>query len=161
MKNNSYSGWAERTGKYKHGMYGKPIYKIWISMIQRCRNINSNVYYRYGGRRIKICERWKQFKNFYKDMGDRPKGKSLDRLDNNDGYKPSNCAWRSSREQASNKRNNHFVTYKGEKRTLAQWGDKIGAHPFSIYQRLKRNWSLDRTFNQPFRKKQLKQILGD
>ena len=87
-----------------HGMTGTPEYIIWAGMIKRCTNKNSEAYRYYGGRGIKVCDRWLSFENFYKDMGDRPEGLSIDRKDNDKGYYLENCRWATPVEQASNRR---------------------------------------------------------
>lgn len=89
--------------KKKHGMAGSKMYLAWYQMLMRCRNKNSISYKNYGGRGIKVCERWQEFKNFYEDMGDRPEGMSLDRIDVNGDYEPSNCRWASKKEQYHNR----------------------------------------------------------
>lgn len=95
----------------KHGlMYEhKRTYRTWKDMRQRCNNKNCKDYPNYGGRGIKVCERWNDFKNFYDDMGERPNGMTIDRIDVNGDYEPFNCRWATSKEQARNKRNNHIM----------------------------------------------------
>lgn len=87
-----------------HGMSKTRTYKSWQRMHQRCYNPNETGYENWGGRGIKVCEQWKEFENFYKDMGDRPINTSLDRINNDGNYEPSNCKWSTRHEQNLNKR---------------------------------------------------------
>ena len=86
-----------------HGRHKDPIYHVWAAMIQRCTNPNHINYHRYGGRGIEVCERWRKFENFLKDMGERPEGLTLDRQNNNGNYEPSNCRWVTSKENCNNR----------------------------------------------------------
>ncbi len=88
-----------------HGMHGTKTYKIWSAMIHRCTNKNSTAYRYYGGRGIKVCKRWRTFKNFLEDMGEQPPGLTIDRINNNGGYKPSNCRWVTHKENCNNRGN--------------------------------------------------------
>lgn len=78
-------------------------HSIWMGMWQRCTNPNNKKFYRYGARGISVCDRWKAFANFLADMGERPKGKSIDRINNDGNYEPGNCRWATALEQARNK----------------------------------------------------------
>ena len=91
--------------KTQNGLSRSPSYRSWDAMIQRCYDKSVPHYERYGGRGISVCDRWKNsFLDFLKDMGDRPEGKTLDRIDNNGNYEPLNCKWSTIKEQSSNKR---------------------------------------------------------
>ena len=87
-----------------HGMSVSREYKSWRSMFDRCKNPNAPNYERYGGAGIKICRRWSRFERFFADMGERPVGTTLDRIQSTGDYKPSNCRWATPKEQASNRR---------------------------------------------------------
>ena len=100
------TGYAVRTydDAIKHGYWKTPTYKSWTMMKQRCLNPNAVDYPRYGGRGIEVCESWMTFKMFLADMGERPTGTTLDRIDNDGNYEPGNCQWSTPKEQAQNRR---------------------------------------------------------
>ena len=89
-----------------HGMSHSSEYSTWKFMLQRCENPNHKHFKYYGGRDIRVCKRWHKFENFYEDMGQRPEGKSIDRIDNNGNYEPGNCKWSTPHEQMMNRRPN-------------------------------------------------------
>lgn len=95
-----------------HGMTGTPIYKTWREMHTRCYNKNRKSYIDYGGRDINICERWLKFENFYADMGEKPKGMSIDRKNNDGNYEPSNCRWATKQQQINNRRSSDKWNFK-------------------------------------------------
>jgi len=89
-----------------HGMSASFVYRTWASMLQRCNNKNNPRYKDWGGRGIKVCKRWISFENFYEDMGDKPCGLTLDRINNEGNYEPENCHWATTKEQGFNRRSN-------------------------------------------------------
>ena len=137
-------GCLQRETITTHGMYYSREYSIWGGMEQRCLNRNNHAYKNYGGRGIKVCNRWLKFENFYKDMGECPVGKTLDRIDNNGNYKPSNCRWATVKEQNNNRRNNHLLTFKGKTQTIAQWAKEIGINRATLSSRIYKGWSVER-----------------
>ena len=88
----------------KHGMSNTPTYYVWINMRRRCENPNNPAYKYYGGRGISVCIRWNSFGNFYEDMGKKPEGLTLERINNNGNYKPGNCEWVTWKKQLNNRR---------------------------------------------------------
>ncbi len=122
-----------------------PEYDAWCSMKQRCLDKNSTYFKDYGGRGITICDRWlESYENFLADVGRRPLGCTLDRTNNNLGYFPGNCKWRTPLEQGRNKRNNRWITFEGETLTLSEWSRKTGLNPSTIRRRLKAGWLIER-----------------
>lgn len=123
-----------------HGLtYKHPLYNVWNLMRQRCNNPRRAAYADYGGRGIKVCERWDDFTLFLQDMGERPAGATLERKDNSKGYSPENCIWATRTEQGANKRNNLNLTYQGRTQTLAQWCRELGLDYKSAYCRFRRD----------------------
>lgn len=124
------------TNGFIHGMTGTKTYNSWVAMISRCTRPENKRYKNYGGRGIKVCERWMKFINFYTDMGERPKGKTLDRIDVNGNYEPSNCRWASSDIQYSNMSKNNLITFRGITKTVSQWARDFGTTNTGIYYHL-------------------------
>lgn len=87
-----------------HGMTNTPIYEIWAAMLQRCKNPNNTAYKNYGKRGITVCARWEKFEHFFSDMGNPPKGLTLDRINNDGNYEPTNCRWTTRKVQVHNRR---------------------------------------------------------
>ena len=125
----------------KHGATNTPTYRIWRGMISRCTNSNLKAFPRYGGRGIQVCDRWRIYENFLADMGERPDGLELDRINNNGHYEPSNCRWASRQENCNNRRNNVIVHAFEEAHNLAQWSVITGVNKTVIRERLLRGWA--------------------
>ena len=135
-----------------HGMSKTPEYQAWLMTRQRCENPNQKDFKHYGGRGIYMCERWKVFENFLEDMGRRPKGLTLERLDNDGPYTPGNCVWASRKAQASNTRRNRVVVRGGDAKTLSQWAEDLGMPRRTVNARVtKLGYSEERALTQPIR----------
>jgi hypothetical protein len=132
-----------------HGMSRSKTYKSWLKMIERCYSKKNNRYYAYGARGIAVCERWHLFENFLSDMGPRPEGTSLDRIDANKHYEPCNCRWATRQEQARNKRNSIYITIGDETASLADWSDRSGIKYATILRRLKAGWEAKKAVFDP------------
>ncbi|HBQ0511231.1 TPA: AP2/ERF family transcription factor [Klebsiella pneumoniae] len=122
--------------KKTHGLSSSSEYKIWDLMIQRCENPNDKRYKDYGGRGITVCHQWHDFSSFYADMGSRPDGFTLDRIDNDKGYSPENCRWATPSEQQLNRRKvkgskSRFVGVT--KRPSGRWSARITVNYKGIY----------------------------
>lgn len=122
------SGFSKSCGcmRQNHGLSGLKEYKIWNAIKQRCYNVGNKEYVHYGGRGIKMCERWvTSFENFYEDMGSRPGNSSIDRINVNLDYTPENCRWSSYSIQNKNRQVNQIYRWNGEELTVGQWIAKI------------------------------------
>lgn len=131
------------------------LYIAWKNIKERCYNPNSSNFKYYGGRGVFVCDKWKaNFKEFQRWSFENgyTKGLSIDRIDNEKGYSPDNCRWVSKKEQANNKRNNHFLTYKGKTQTIAQWSEETGISSQLISKRINKfGWDVERTLTElPF-----------
>lgn len=123
----------------KHGLINTSEYTVWQMMLQRCNNSNHSNYRDYGGRGIKVCKRWHDFENFIADMGNRPSYKhTIDRINNNKGYEPNNCKWSTPIEQQSNRRDNVYVDYKGERLTQAEAARREGVARSTLIYRVRK-----------------------
>jgi hypothetical protein len=119
----------------KHGMSGTRIFWVWDKMLSRCYKKNDKGYHNYGERGIYVCDRWKEFENFYADMGDKPEGLTIERIDNDGPYSPENCRWATRQDQCNNLRKNLKVTHEGITKTLPQWARHYGISYHAIRQR--------------------------
>lgn len=142
---------------YKPKLRDHPAYGQWAMMLTRCRNKQFPKYKDYGARGISVCPRWEKGENglsgfqcFMQDMGNKPTPKhSLDRIDNNGNYEPSNCRWATSKRQANNRRSNHLLTYKGETMSMMDMAAKHGMSYFVLRNRISRGWSVEDAIEKP------------
>lgn len=126
-----------------HGMSKSSAYGSWENMRARCLNPNSPAYQLYGGRGVTICDRWSDFAAFLADMGDRPAGATLDRIDVDGNYEPDNCRWATPRQQALNTRRNVRWTHGGETLTISEWADRLGVNKTTLRMRVSRDgWTV-------------------
>ena len=142
------------TRKTADGLSGtnRAEYYCWSGMLKRCHNKNDKSYKDYGGRGISVCEEWRNsFEQFLVDMGKRPSSlHSIDRIQNDYGYNPSNCRWTTKDIQANNTRRNHYITYKNEILTIAQASDKYNVPRATLLNRINLlNWSVDDAIEKP------------
>lgn len=137
-------------GQPRHGLNKTKEHQAWTGMRKRCRNPKTKHYANYGGRGIDIDPSWELFECFLNDMGFAPSPKhSLDRIDNTKGYSKTNCRWATNDEQARNKRNNRFYTYKNQTLCLSDWARRLGMKREVVRDRLRRGWSIDRIVETP------------
>jgi hypothetical protein len=129
---------------------GDKRYKLWTGIKQRCTNPNNAAYHRYGGRGITMCQRWvNSYTNFIMDIGEQPEGMTLDRIDNNGNYEPSNIKWVTRKQQANNRSTNVVLTRDGLTMTLKQWAEHLGWKYGLIASRWKKGKRDDELFAPP------------
>lgn len=129
--------------------------RIWNNMRKRCNNERHESYKYYGAKGIKVCEEWNQFdvfkewamNNGYQD------GLSIDRIDNNDDYKPENCKWSTSEEQGNNRNTNHIITHNGTTMSMKQWADRLGIDYKTLSRRIYAGWSIEKALFSPVEQK--------
>lgn len=141
-------GCLQFSGRYRHGLRHTRLYNTWSGMIQRCTNPKAVNYRNYGGRGVTVCPEWRvSFEAFHEwalangyadDL-------TIERIDPDGNYEPTNCRWATRKEQNNNTRRNHCVEYNGVTRTIAEWSDVTGLSRDLIEQRLKRGWSAEKT----------------
>ena len=125
-------------------------YNTWANMRDRCNNANNEEYPNYGGRGIFVCGRWENYQSFLSDMGRKPRGTSLDRIDVNGNYEPSNCRWADAHTQARNQRDAVLLTYNGKTLKTHEWSAITGLSVGLINNRRRSGWSDERILTQPF-----------
>lgn len=126
-------------------------YRSFRAMHERCSDDRHPYWHRYGGRGISVCERWHHFPNFVEDMGKRPIGLSLDRINNDGNYEPENCRWATRAEQNSNKSTARIVTAFGKTASVTEWAKTAGISRGAMYTRLKKGLDAERTVSVPAR----------
>lgn len=139
----------------KHGKTKSPEYIAWRQMRQRCLDKKNKAYPRYGGRGIKICDRWSDFEMFLKDMGNRPTNRhTIDRINNDGNYCPENCRWATYTAQARNKNNTILLTYDGLTKSLAEWAECKNLNYVTLWSRLHvSQWSLNKALETPLQRR--------
>lgn len=140
---------------------GDRLYTVYRGIVKRCYLKSHPAYRNYGGRGIAICDEWRGSHGFEKFRTwayangydpDAPKGKcTIDRIDVNGNYEPSNCRWVDAKTQGNNRRDNHLVTYNGETHTVTEWAAKIGMKPVTLFHRLMKGWPVEKALTQPLR----------
>ena len=139
-----------------HGMTNTILFGKWNRMLERCRNKNRRDYKNYGGRGIRVCDEWKNnFMSFYNwaiDSGYK-EGLTIDRIDTNGNYEPSNCRWATPKEQANNRRTSVFLTYNGETHTVSQWAEIQHIPRDTLDRRMRRcGWSVEKALTTPVKR---------
>lgn len=134
-----------------HGLAGSTEYRIWCRMRERCNNPNNKDFVNYGGRGIRVCDRWSDPALFILDMGARPsRAHSIERENNSGDYEPGNCYWATVAQQNNNRRNNRQITVNGRTQTLAQWAREAGVSLNCLSRRLDHyGWSLEKAVSTP------------
>jgi hypothetical protein len=130
-----------------------PGYRSWASMWTRCTNAKCERFASYGGRGIKVCQRWRSARAFFEDMGPRPAGMTLGRVDNDGNYEPGNCRWEAWKSQRRNKTTTRLVVVGGEERPLTEWCELYGVSPEVAYARIHRlKWPAHLAVTEPVRR---------
>lgn len=143
-------GCLQTERRFKHGMSGTPMHGAWRQMFQRCENPKDPAYHNYGGRGITVCDEWHEFSQFLADMGVRPKGFQLDRIDNEKGYSKGNCRWVTAKANLNNTRANHLISFNGETLTIHQWSEKLGIPATTITYRAKHGWPVEKVLSSDY-----------
>lgn len=134
-----------------HGKTGTREYRAWNAMKNRCNNPSCEKYQYYGGKGIRVCDKWNgSFESFLEDMGDCPEGHTLDRIDANKDYTPDNCRWASWTTQSRNRSWNRLITLHGETRCVSEWSERVGIGANTLISRLNRGWSDEKTLTTPY-----------
>lgn len=140
-----------RKSNTTHGDCKEKLYKVWASMKQRCINPNSREFKHYGKRGITICKEWLDYEPFkeWALMNGYKEGLSIERIDVNGNYEPSNCTWIPRIEQPKNTRRTIYIKYNGKDQTISEWADELGMNYETLRMRLSRGWSVERAITEP------------
>lgn len=137
-------------GNVRHGQTDTPEWLAWKNMWDRCTNPNQPSFKHYGARGVRVCAPWKEFQQFRDDMGPRPAGCSLDRIDSKGNYEPGNCRWADQKTQQRNRRWHRLVTFKGETRCVGEWSEIRGIPLPRLHARLfYHGWTTERAMTEP------------
>ena len=132
-----------------HGQSRTKIHNIWCSMLARCRDLKNH---RYGGRGLTVCNEWQNFETFAHDMGQPPKGFTLERKNNDLGYSKENCEWANRKKQGRNRCDNIFIEHDGKRMTMIEWAELLNVPHRILWSRLKiYNWSIIKTLTTPIK----------
>lgn len=145
----------KKVGTSTHHETKTRLHKIWESMHSRCENPNHKHYANYGGRGIRVCDKWNEYVPFrdwaikagYND------NLTLDRIEVNGNYEPSNCRWATIREQQNNKRSNRLVQFNGVSHTISEWSGIVGIKKTTIKERLNAGWTIEKVLTEPVRQR--------
>lgn len=136
----------------RHGMTDSPTWKTWKSMLDRCYLREHKSFKDYGSRGISVCPSWHTYENFLVDMGLRPDGLQLDRVNNDLNYAPGNCRWATPKQNCNNRRNSVFLEHNGDRLTIAQWAARLRCDPSALGNRLRNGWSVPEALTRPIKK---------
>ena len=146
----------------KHGLRHTRLYRIWLQMKNRCFNKKTGRYCDYGARGITVCDEWRNdFKEFYDWAMSNGYSDELtiDRINNDGNYEPTNCRWVDAKTQARNSRHCHYLTFEGETHSISEWSEIKGLTTQCIANRLNYGWSVERTLSTPMRKNKNRKII--
>ena len=145
--------------RIKHGQSRRnkhtQLYRRWITIKQRCYDKSHMSYKNYGGRGVRMCEKWRDdFEAFAAYIGDPPeKGATIDRLDVDKNYEPGNIKWATRKEQANNRRNNNVLSFNGIEMTVTQWAEELNILPVTLFSRIRLDWDVERILTTPVKGK--------
>lgn len=144
-------GHAAGKRRHAHSRLGhvSRTYTCWANMMQRCTNPKFTFFKNYGGRGIRVCERWKTFDNFLSDMGEKPEGLTLERINNDGHYEPTNCKWASRTEQGRNRRTNKAYEFNGKPMSIRNIEREAGVSRGLYGYRLRNGWTFEQAISEP------------